>query len=167
MIEQDSTNGPSSHHLPQETTNGTATVATSQRTTTIDTTTLTRVLSSMELLSQGFTTWEAYINASNVLRTLFTYANQPFSSAVTCQAIRQGAKNAIFTIAKNNHMSLIIGTLTFDTTHAKKIEHRLGCLKIISSFIRKVNFRKERAQTESMAFFFDRILHYCMAMSIV
>lgn len=93
----------------------------------------------MELLSQGFSTWEAYINASNVLRTLFTYANQPLApSTASRQAIRQGAKNAIFTIAKNNHMSLIIGTLTFDTTHAKKIEHRLGCLKIISSFIRKV-----------------------------
>jgi hypothetical protein len=182
MIEQDSTNGPSSsHHPPQEPTNGTttttatsaATAANSQRTTnlTIDTTTLTRVLSSMELLSQGFTTWEAYINASNVLRTLFTYANQPFapSSAAIRQAIRQGAKNAIFTIAKNNHMSLIIGTLTFDTTHAKKIEHRLGCLKIISSFIRKVNYRKERAQwrAKSMAIFLDRTLHYCMAMSIV
>ncbi|ORZ11171.1 hypothetical protein BCR42DRAFT_421704 [Absidia repens] len=109
---------------------------------TIDSVTLTRILSSMELLGQGFTTWEVYINASNVLRTLFAYANQKDPAPTTTsntsrQAIRQGANHAIFTIAKNNHMPLVIGTLTFDSTHAKKIDHRLGCLKIISTFIRK------------------------------
>ncbi|KAI8342819.1 hypothetical protein BC941DRAFT_368797 [Chlamydoabsidia padenii] len=107
-------------------------------TTQMDAITLTRILSSMELLSQGFTTWEAYINASNVLRTLITFANQTGPSLAPGRvAIRQGAKNAIFTIARNNHMSLVIGTLTYDTTRARKIDHRLACLKIISSFIRK------------------------------
>ncbi|KAI8080052.1 uncharacterized protein BX664DRAFT_286560 [Halteromyces radiatus] len=110
----------------------------------IDPTTLTRILSSMELLSQGFSIWETYINASNVLRTLITYANSRSPSLRTTitqqqqQAmIRQGAKNAIFTIAQNNHMPLVIGTLTYDTIHAKNINHRLACLRMISSFIRK------------------------------
>ncbi|CAO3619841.1 unnamed protein product [Cunninghamella blakesleeana] len=101
--------------------------------TMVDVLTLTRILSSMELLSQGFKIWESYINASNVLRTLFSYAT---NLSLQHQFIKQGAKNAIFNIAKSGHILLVIGTLTFDTANDKKIENRLTCLKIISFFIR-------------------------------
>lgn len=91
-----------------------------------------RTLASMELLSQGFSTWESYINAAEILRTMFAYASgvQP--------AISRGARNALFKIARTN-MPLVIGTLTFDATHAKKIEERLRCLRLIGMFIRKAS----------------------------
>lgn len=106
----------------------------------MDVLTLTRILSSMELLSQGFKVWESYINASNVLRTLFSYAT---NLSLQHQFIKQGAKNAIFNIAKSGHILLVIGTLTFDTANDKKIENRLTCLKIISFFIRMVKQKIE------------------------
>ena len=90
-----------------------------------------RTLASMELLSQGFNTWESYINAAEILRTMFVYSADPQP------AMSRGAKNAIFQIAGTN-MTLVIGTLTFDATHAKKTEDRAQCLRIIGSFIRKV-----------------------------
>ncbi|KAI9489850.1 hypothetical protein BDB00DRAFT_595478 [Zychaea mexicana] len=89
-----------------------------------------RTLASMELLSQGFSTWESYINAAEVLRTMFAYANN------TQPAVSRGAKNAIFEIAKTN-MPLVIGTLTYDATHTKRTDDRVQCLWIINSFIRK------------------------------
>ncbi|KAI9278936.1 hypothetical protein BDA99DRAFT_429218 [Phascolomyces articulosus] len=89
-----------------------------------------RTLASMELLSQGFNTWESYINAAEVLRTMFAYASD------TQPAMSRGAKNAIFQIASIN-TPLVIGTLTFDTTHAKRTDDRVQCLRIIGSFIRK------------------------------
>ncbi|KAI7852315.1 hypothetical protein BDC45DRAFT_444103 [Circinella umbellata] len=89
-----------------------------------------RTLASMELLSQGFNTWESYINAAEVLRTMFAYTTD------TQPAVSRGAKNAIFQIASMN-TPLVIGTLTYDTSNAKKLEDRIQCLRIIGSFIRK------------------------------
>ncbi|KAI9307901.1 hypothetical protein BJ944DRAFT_261192 [Cunninghamella echinulata] len=117
---------PSPHHES-------STAAPSTNHTMTDILTLTRILSSMELLSQGFKIWESYINASNVLRTLFSYAT---TLSLQHQFIKQGAKNSIFTIAQSGHMPLVIGTLTFDTSNDKNIENRLSCLRIISFFIR-------------------------------
>ncbi|KAI9314144.1 hypothetical protein BX666DRAFT_1970762 [Dichotomocladium elegans] len=98
--------------------------------TDLSTASIARTLASMELLSQGFTTWESYINAAEVLRTMFLYALD--SQA----AMSRGANNAIFKIAETN-MPLVIGTLTYDATHAKKTDERVRCLKIIGIFIRK------------------------------
>ncbi|KAI8979974.1 hypothetical protein BDB01DRAFT_837012 [Pilobolus umbonatus] len=100
---------------------------------TLSTGAMARTLSSMELLSQGFHVWETYINAAEVLRTLFMYATetQPMMALVS-----RGAKTAIFQISIAN-MPLVISTLTFDTMNAKSFDDRLRCLKIIGSFIRK------------------------------
>ncbi|KAI8071523.1 hypothetical protein BC940DRAFT_293069 [Gongronella butleri] len=176
---------------------------------------LTKLTSSMQLLSEGCQTWEAYINTSTVLRTIFAYASSPvatFSSSsapsataaqtaggggpstssttagsgnITTaggdahqtgaggghagpaaanshggnghashqhalmtpllaampanyrQTVRQYARQAIFTFARNNHMPLVIGTLIYDIIHTKSIDKRLGYLGIISSFTRK------------------------------
>lgn len=95
---------------------------------------MARTLSSMELLSQGFQTWETYINAAEVLRTLFMYATDPLPAMAL---VSRGAKTAIFQISVAN-MPLVMSTLTFDTTNAKCLDDRLRCLKIIGSFIRKV-----------------------------
>lgn len=55
----------------------------------------------------------------------------------TQPAVSRGANNAIFQIAATN-MPLVIGTLTYDATRAKKTSERIRCLKIIGTFIRKV-----------------------------
>lgn len=100
---------------------------------TLSTGSMARTLSSMELLSQGFQTWETYINAAEVLRTLFMYATDP---QPVMALVSRGAKTAIFQISVAN-MPLVISTLTFDTMNAKALDGRLRCLKIIGSFIRK------------------------------
>ncbi|KAL7324428.1 hypothetical protein PS15p_209621 [Mucor circinelloides] len=100
---------------------------------TLSTGSMARTLSSMELLSQGFQTWETYINAAEVLRTLFMYATDP---QPVMALVSRGAKTAIFQISVAN-MPLVISTLTFDTINAKALDDRLRCLKIIGSFIRK------------------------------
>ncbi|CEI98608.1 hypothetical protein RMCBS344292_12713 [Rhizopus microsporus] len=66
---------------------------------TLSTGSMARTLSSMELLSQGFKTWENYINAAEVLRTLFMYAtnSQPMMALIS-----RGAKAAIFQISITN-----------------------------------------------------------------
>lgn len=102
---------------------------------TLSTGSMARTLSSMELLSQGFQTWETYINAAEVLRTLFVYATDP---QPVMALVSRGAKTAIFKISEAN-MPLVISTLTFDTMNAKSLDDRLRCLKIIGTFIRKVN----------------------------
>lgn len=100
---------------------------------TLSTGSMARTLSSMELLSQGFQTWETYINAAEVLRTLFMYATDP---QPVMALVSRGAKTAIFQISDAN-MPLVISTLTFDTMNAKALDDRLRCLKIIGTFIRK------------------------------
>ncbi|KAI8333783.1 hypothetical protein EDC96DRAFT_17952 [Choanephora cucurbitarum] len=102
-------------------------------TESLSTGSMARTLSSMELLSQGFQTWEIYINAAEVLRTLFLYATdtQPVMALVS-----RGAKMAVFQISRTN-MPLVINTLTFDTINAKTVNDRMRCLKIVGSFVRK------------------------------
>ncbi|KAI8970454.1 hypothetical protein BDF20DRAFT_891371 [Mycotypha africana] len=100
---------------------------------TLSTSSMARTLSSMELLSQGFQTWETYINAAEVLRTLFMYATDPHP---VMAMISRGAKKAIFRISAAN-MPVVINTLTMDTMTAKSMDDRLRCLKLISIFIRK------------------------------
>ncbi|ORX52846.1 WD40 repeat-like protein [Hesseltinella vesiculosa] len=53
------------------------------------------------------------------------------------QTVRQYAKQAIFTFARNDHVPLVIGTLIYDIIHTKSIHKCLGHLSIISSFTRK------------------------------
>ncbi|KAI9027633.1 hypothetical protein CLU79DRAFT_587740 [Phycomyces nitens] len=107
-----------------------STISADQSGTTVS---VARTLASMELLSQGFSTWESYINAAEVLRTLFAYASDTQSSMAS---INRGAKQAIFHIAIAN-MPLVLGTLTYDTMHSKKIDERIQCLTMIGYFIRK------------------------------
>jgi hypothetical protein len=95
-----------------------------------------RLTASMELLSEGFSTWEVYIKSSEVLRTLFMYAGGSQASSLQ---INRTARTAIFHIA-NSHMPLVIGTLTYDMMNAQKMEDRLACMKVINMFARKVNY---------------------------
>lgn len=127
---------------------------------TLSTGSMARTLSSMELLSQGFKTWENYINAAEVLRTLFMYAtnSQPMMALIS-----RGAKAAIFQISITN-MPLVISTLTFDTAHAKSLEDRLRCLKIIGIFIKKVRLLHDCGIVINLPY---RSLFFCTRTSIM
>lgn len=103
-------------------------------------TSIARTLASMELLSQGFTTWEAYINAAEILRTMFLYASEPQPVLI------RGAKNAIFLIAKSN-ITLVVGTLAYDTAHSKNTEERIRCLKLLGWLVRKVRWSQNITST--------------------
>ncbi|KAM3583827.1 hypothetical protein VKS41_003798 [Umbelopsis sp. WA50703] len=92
-----------------------------------------RLTASMELLAEGFSTWEAYIKSAEVLRTIFAYTGDRHS---TSPQINRTARAAIFQIA-NNHMPLVVGTLTYDMMNAQKMEDRLACMRVVNMFARK------------------------------
>jgi hypothetical protein len=112
-----------------------------------------RLTASMELLSEGFSTWEVYIKSAEVLRTLFAYTGDRHPSSVH---INRTARTAIFNIA-NTHMPLVIGTLTYDMMNAQRMEDRLACMRVINMFARKVvpvDYFRQDTFTQLFTFFY-------------
>ncbi|KAI9258287.1 hypothetical protein BY458DRAFT_440988 [Sporodiniella umbellata] len=100
---------------------------------TLSSVSISQVLSSIELLSQGFKTWEKYLNGTELLRTLFTYASDSSSIA---SSFKNAAINAIFRISISN-MPLVVSTLTMDIVQSKSLDLRLRCLKVVEVFVKK------------------------------
>lgn len=91
-------------------------------------------VASIDLLAQGFATWQPYIRADAVLNTLFFMAmdSQPGNALVS-----RRARRAIAQIATVNP-TLFVTTLTQDIMDAKKPGTKIGYLKLVSIFSRKV-----------------------------
>ncbi|KAK3816196.1 MAG: hypothetical protein J3Q66DRAFT_258140, partial [Benniella sp.] len=90
-------------------------------------------VASIDLLAQGFATWQPHIRADAVLNTLFFMAmdSQPGNALVS-----RRARRAIAQIATVNP-TLFVTTLTHDIMDAKKPGIKIGFLKLISIFSRK------------------------------
>ncbi|KAI8602949.1 WD40-repeat-containing domain protein [Dissophora ornata] len=90
-------------------------------------------IASIDLLAQGFGSWQPFIRADAVLTTLFGMATdtQTSNTLVTRRARRAIAQIAIINPA------LFVATLTQDIVDAKKPTDRMGLLKLISIFSRK------------------------------
>ena len=99
-------------------------------------------LLAIELLGLVFKTWEPFLNAPAVLRTLFnlTGFNGPTSAGNAALASPSNmlmARQALLAIAETQ-TALFINTLTFDLIHATSFSQRVGCLKLLGIFITKV-----------------------------
>ncbi|KAF9112405.1 hypothetical protein BGX27_003447 [Mortierella sp. AM989] len=90
-------------------------------------------IASIDLLAQGFASWQPYIRADAVLNTLFGMAmdSQPGNTLVSRRARRAIAQIAII------NPVLFVATLTQDILDAKKPTDRIGLLKLVSIFSRK------------------------------
>jgi hypothetical protein len=108
-------------------------------------------VASIDLLAQGFATWQPHIRADAVLNTLFFMAmdSQPGNALVS-----RRARRAIAQIATVNP-TLFVTTLTHDIMDAKKPGIKIGFLKLISIFSRKVWF------LISLARFYNRVCELC------
>ena len=100
-------------------------------------------VASIDLLAQGFASWQPFIRADAVLKTLFSMAmdSQPNSGMVS-----RRARRAITQIASVNS-ALFVATLTHEIMEAKRLTERIGLLKLISIFTRKVMVLKKKIGT--------------------
>ncbi|KAJ3010098.1 UNVERIFIED_CONTAM: hypothetical protein HDU68_002329, partial [Siphonaria sp. JEL0065] len=108
----------------------------------------------VELLSKGFKTWEAHVNAASVLRSIIltTGLQSPSSNnaggtpsrgvdsagsgGAPSQALVMASRHAVVQIATINP-ALFITTVTFDFVHSKLVAERIGGLKLLGMFIAK------------------------------
>ncbi|KAG0233636.1 hypothetical protein BGW42_007309 [Actinomortierella wolfii] len=94
---------------------------------------LTYKVAAIELIAQGFATWQPYLRAEAVLKTLFAIAIDP---SPTNKFISLRARKAAGQIASINS-TLFVSTLSREITEAKTIEDKTGYMKLISFFARK------------------------------
>ncbi|KAG0049841.1 hypothetical protein BGZ83_005334 [Gryganskiella cystojenkinii] len=90
-------------------------------------------VASIDLLAQGFASWQPFIRADAVLKTLFSMA---MDSQANNGMVSRRARRAITQIASVNS-ALFVATLTQEIMDAKKSVERIGLLKLISIFTRK------------------------------
>ncbi|GJJ75514.1 hypothetical protein EMPS_07872 [Entomortierella parvispora] len=90
-------------------------------------------VASIDLLAQGFASWQPFIKADAVLKTLFSMAMDPQPNG---GVVSRRARRAITQIASVNSV-LFVTTLTQEILDAKKPIERIGLLKLISIFTRK------------------------------
>ncbi|KAG0023415.1 hypothetical protein BGZ81_008142 [Podila clonocystis] len=90
-------------------------------------------VASIDLLAQGFASWQAFIRADTVLKTLFAMAMDGQSNL---SLVSRRARRAVALIAVVNP-ALFVTTLTQEIMDCKRASERMGLLKLISIFTRK------------------------------
>lgn len=96
-----------------------------------------RVLA-IDLCSRGFNVWQHYIDAMEILRSLFDLATNVRKDSISIQNVGAQARLAVLSIASNN-MPLFMGTLCLDILTPPTVEHRRSVLQILAFLIRKVS----------------------------
>lgn len=97
---------------------------------------LYRVLA-VDLCSRGFHVWQHYIDAREILRSLFTLATTSRKDFISLQNIGAQARLAVLQIA-SSHTGLFMTTLGLDILHAPTLEDRKSVMQIVAYLIRKV-----------------------------
>ncbi|KAF9483399.1 WD40 repeat-like protein [Pholiota conissans] len=97
-----------------------------------------RVLA-IDLCSRGFNVWQHYIDAMEILRSLFDLATNVRKDSISIQNVSAQARLAVLSIASNN-MALFMGTLCLDILTPPTMEHRRSVLQILAFLIRKRPF---------------------------
>ena len=98
-----------------------------------------RVLA-IELCSRGFNVWQHYVDALEILRSLFGLATSVRKESISIQNVGSQARLAVLSIAADN-MPLFMGTLCLDILTPPSIDHRRSVLQILAFLIRKVRKR--------------------------
>ncbi|PPQ70616.1 hypothetical protein CVT25_011982 [Psilocybe cyanescens] len=90
----------------------------------------------VDLCSRGFNVWQHYIDAMDILRSLFDLATSVRKDSISVQNIGTQARLAVLSIASNN-MPLFMGTLCLDILSPPTVEHQRSVLQILAFLIRK------------------------------
>ena len=98
---------------------------------------LYRVLA-IDLCSRGFHIWQHYIDAMEILRSLFNLATSSRKDSIDMQNVAAQARSAVLYIASSN-TPLFMTTLGLDILNPLTLEHRRSVLQIVAFLIRKVS----------------------------
>ncbi|EPQ54828.1 WD40 repeat-like protein [Gloeophyllum trabeum ATCC 11539] len=90
----------------------------------------------IDLCSRGFTVWQQYVDAMEMLRALFVLATTSRKESISTQNAGLLARSAVLRIASSNS-PLFMTTLAFDILHPKDVEHRKSVMQLVAFFIRK------------------------------
>lgn len=98
-----------------------------------------RVLA-IDLCSRGFQVWQHYIDAMEMLRSIFNIATNSRKDSISIQNMGAQARLAILSIASDN-MLFLMNTLCLDILSPPTVEHRHSVLQILAFLIKKVRSR--------------------------
>jgi len=90
----------------------------------------------IDLCSRGFHVWQHYVDAIDILRSLFNLATNTRKDSVDVQNIAAQARSAVLHIASNN-TPLFMTTLSLDILTPPDLDHRRSVLQIVAFLIRK------------------------------
>jgi len=96
-----------------------------------------RVLA-IELCSRGFDIWQNYVDAKEMLRSLFVLATNAKKESISSQNVGPHARTAVLHIVTHN-TSLFMTTLSLDILHPRDLEHRKSVMQLVAFLIRKVS----------------------------
>lgn len=91
----------------------------------------------IDLCARGFSTWQQYIDAMEMLRSLLSLATTSKKESISSENASPQARLAVLQIASSN-THLFMTTLTLDIVNPTSTEHRKSVLQIVAFLIRKV-----------------------------
>ena len=91
----------------------------------------------IDLCSRGFAVWQHYIDAMEMLRSLFNLATSSKKESITAQNIGPQARQAVLQVVTND-TGLFMTTLSLDILHPQSLEHRKSVLQLVAFLTRKV-----------------------------
>ncbi|EED81002.1 predicted protein [Postia placenta Mad-698-R] len=90
----------------------------------------------IELCSRGFTLWQQYVDAVEMLRAVCTLATVSRKEAISIHNVGSQARSAVLHIAAAN-TPLFMTTLTIDILQPRSVEHRKAVMQLVIFLIRK------------------------------
>lgn len=94
-------------------------------------------LLAIDLCSRGFHIWQQYVDAMEMLRSLFTLATGSRKDTISSQNIGPQARLAVLQIATHN-TALFMTTLSLDILHPRGVESRKSIMQLVAFLIKKV-----------------------------
>ena len=105
----------------------------------------------IDLCSRGFAVWQHYVDAMEMLRSLFNLATSSKKESITAQNIGPQARQAVLQVVTNN-TGLFMTTLSLDILHPQSLEHRKSVLQLVAFLTRKVcHYQKKLYPLSSVA----------------
>jgi len=93
----------------------------------------------IDLCSRGFHVWQHYIDAMEILRSLFNTATNSKKDSISIQNLGAQARLAVLSIASND-MPFLMSTVCIDILSPPTMEHRRSVLQVLAFLIKKVGF---------------------------
>ena len=91
----------------------------------------------IDLCSRGFHVWQHYVDAMQVLRSLFDLATSTKKDSISTQNVGAQARLAVLNIASSN-MAYLMSTVCLDILNPPTVEHRRSVLQVLAFLMKKV-----------------------------